>query len=474
MEGVRRLISDSPKNAGIALAGRDSFFDSDEERRNTLKSDGFVEIMLGEFNEVQIKGFLENLGYAGQVPAWMPSRPLLLGTLFSKGVRTLIGEETLETILYCEEPSKGWDLLLDELCNREAKIEAGISGELIRLILENLATRVREKEGGLGPLTPREMTDAFAEVCGYEPADQSLIVLQRLPGMGRAASEQGSRIFVDAELADACSAGDLVRFISQPYAYDRVFQLCNALSPLGDIGRGIAAEKLSFLCLKEGNLKPAFNIAAKHQKSSILIADLVFLSCQLGLACTEAIRIENVTFDTLAVRSDGPNLSAIDFYGCYFTRLEVEAGTDEKCPSFSECLIHEIDGRVSKSDLPKEKFRGTEIEAFLDGTLTIESISHLTVNDGVKVMLSILKKLFVQSLSGRKEQALFRGLNSSQQKLVFDVLVDLQKHNFVTKSSRSGETIWLPVRRQRARVLKMLQGPATSDDVVLKNAAKII
>jgi hypothetical protein len=474
MEGVRRLISDSPKSTGIALAGRDSFFDSDEERRDTLKSDGFVEIMLGEFNEVQIKRFLENLGYAGQVPAWMPSRPLLLGTLFSKGVRSLAGEDTLETILYCEDPSKGWDLLLDELCNREAKIEAGISGQLIQLILENLATRVREKEGGLGPLTPREMTDAFAEVCGYEPADQSLIVLQRLPGMGRAASEQGSRIFVDAELADACKAGDLIRFVLQPYNCDHVSQLCNALSPLGDTGLGIAAEKLTFLCSKEGNLKPAFNTAAKQQKSSILTADLVLLSRQLGLPCTESVRIENVTFDILAVQADGPNLSAVDFHGCYFTRIEIEAGADEKCPNFSECLIHEIDGRVSTSDLPKEKFKGTEVEVFLDGTLTTESISRLAVNDGVKVVLSVLKKLFVQSFSGRKEQALFRGLNSSQQKLVSDVLKDLQHYNLVTKSGRPGETIWLPVRRHRPRVLKMLQSPATSDDVVLQNAAKII
>jgi hypothetical protein len=473
MEGVRKLIADSPTLTGIALAGRDSFFDTDDERREALKSTGFAEILLGEFDENQIRRFLENLGFSGQVPAWMPSRPLLLGTLFSKGMRSRSGDDKIETILYCDNASAGWDLLLDELCMREAKIEAGISGQVIRLILENLASRVREKEGGLGPLTAREMTDAFTEVCGYEPADQSLIVLQRLPGMGRATSEQGSRVFVDAELADACKAGDLIRFVLEPYTCQRIPLLCNALSPLGETGVGIGAAKLAESCKKEGNLKPAFIVAQKQAKGSTLLNDLVSLSRGLGLPCADPIQIENLMFDTLSVPADGLSMSAIVFKGCYFNRLEIETGSDEKCPRFVECWIHEIDGRVSMSDLPEQKFSGTEVEVFLEGTLTTDLISKLAVADGVKVMLSVLKKLFVQSLSGRKEQALFRGLDSSRQGLVPDVLTLLQQYNFVTKSGRGGEPIWLPVRRQRVRVLRILQTPSTSDEVVLKEAGRL-
>ena len=474
MEGVRRLVGDSPGSAGIALAGRDSFFDSDDERRDALKSHRFREILLGEFNEIQIKRFLENLGYSGQVPAWMPSRPLLLGTLFSAGMRSLAGQNTLATVLYCDSPPSGWDFLLDELCRREAKIEAGISGELIRLILENLATRAREKEGGLGPLTAREMTDAFTEVCGYEPADQSLIVLQRLPGMGRATSEQGARIFVDVELADACKAGDFVRFVLEPYTCSCVAQLCNALAPLGETGMGIAAAKLVGSCKKEGNLKPAFGTAHKQQKGSILLADLAILSRTLGLPCTAPLQIANVTFDTLSIVADAPTMSAITFKDCYFNHVEIESSADEKSPTFDGCLIHEVDGRVSADDLPAGKFVGTEVEVFLAGTLTTDSISKLTVADGVRVTLSVLKKLFVQSLSGRKEQALFRGLDSSRQRLVPQVLALLQQHNLVTKSGRAGEPIWLPVRRQRPRVLKILQAPSTSEDLILKEAVKVI
>jgi hypothetical protein len=473
MEGVRRLIADSPKTTGIAVAGRDSFFDSDDERRDSLKSANFAELLLSEFNEIQIGRFLQDLGYSGQVPPWMPSRPLLLGTLFSKDLRARTGEDSLAKIMYCENPSTGWNLLLDELCAREAKIEAGIPGDLIRLILENLATRGRAKEGGLGSLTAREMTDAFTDVCGYEPADQALIVLQRLPGMGRAASEQGSRIFVDADLADACRAGDFVRFINLPYNYERLPSLCNAVIPLGPTAMGIAASKLSLLSDREGNLKPAFITAQKQQRFNVLISDLVFLARALGLPCKDPVQIKEVTFESLSISAEGPSLAGVTFKDCYFSHLEVEAGADDNCPTFEDCLIHEIDGRVSRDDLPAGRFPNTEIEAFLDGTLTTDAISKLTVAEGVRVLLSILKKLFVQSLSGRKQQALFRGLDPARQRLVPPVLNLLQQHNLITKSGRAGEPIWLPVRRHRGRVLEILRTPSTSKDPILLEAVKI-
>lgn len=82
MEGVRRLIADTPQTSGIILAGRDTFFDSDSERREALGCSAFGEISLGEFTEAQIEKFLSQLGYSGKVPEWMPARPLLL-ILFS-------------------------------------------------------------------------------------------------------------------------------------------------------------------------------------------------------------------------------------------------------------------------------------------------------------------------------------------------------------------------------------------------------
>jgi hypothetical protein len=136
-------------------------------------------------------------------------------------------------------------------------------------------------------------------------------------------------------------------------------------------------------------------------------------------------------------------------------------------------VIHEIDGRVSRDDLPAGRFPNTEIEAFLDGTLTTDAISKLTVAEGVRVLLSILKKLFVQSLSGRKQQALFRGLDPARQRLVPQVLNLLQQHNLITKSGRAGEPIWLPVRRHRGRVLEILLTPSTSKDPILLEAVKI-
>ncbi|HMD77218.1 MAG TPA: hypothetical protein VKG86_07575, partial [Terracidiphilus sp.] len=44
---------------------------------------------------------------------------------------------------FAADPAKGWDLVIDRICAREAEIEAGIDGQTIRKILERLATKAR-------------------------------------------------------------------------------------------------------------------------------------------------------------------------------------------------------------------------------------------------------------------------------------------------------------------------------------------
>ena len=476
MEGVRRLVRDTPKTSGIVLAGRDTFFDTDIERREALQCKDFSDIRLGEFTEKQIEKFLLQLGYSGKVPSWMPSRPLLLSTLFSKGVRTGTSDE-LNALLESQDASMGWDLLLKELCDREARIEAGLSGQTIRQILENLATRARGKSNGLGPISPREMAETFIDVCQYEPADQSLIVLQRLPGMGKDTSGEGdARTFVDSDLADACRAGDLTRFVINPYEFEKVNQLCEARLRVCEIGLGIAASVLNSQSLDRSAsaLKSALKMAEKLPNAGSLVADLVLLSWRSGFETLMAAQIRNVTFETMRFLEDSPNASGVEFDNCYFSRIEIDTNVEAaKLPRFVNCLVLEIDGRVSKRDLPQDKFINCEIDGFLEGTLTNDSIRVLPVPIGVKVMLTLLKKLFVQSLSGRQEGALFRGLDNNVKSIVLQVLEILSQHNIVTRSGRAGDPIWLPVRRQMRRVMQMMEAPSVSDDVVIIEARRI-
>lgn len=58
---------------------------------------------------MQIKRFLENLGCSGQVPPWMPSRPLLLGTLFACSVVPCVIAGT--TLPFVSRRNLAWRLL---------------------------------------------------------------------------------------------------------------------------------------------------------------------------------------------------------------------------------------------------------------------------------------------------------------------------------------------------------------------------
>src|SRR5262249_11063488 len=118
MTGVRRLIVESPENCGIIVAGRENFFDTDQERRSALgQVQKWKDLRLDEFDEKQIEELVKNFGFKGKIPSWVPSRPLLLTTLFAKG----ISADLSESLSALQDAAQGWDLLLEEVSNREAR-----------------------------------------------------------------------------------------------------------------------------------------------------------------------------------------------------------------------------------------------------------------------------------------------------------------------------------------------------------------
>ncbi len=238
MEPIRRLISEHPDNIGLAIAGRAHFFDTDAERRSALGlTNSFIEMSLNEFNDAQLQEYLKIRGIGGAVPSWLPSRPLLVAYLASRG---LLDEVVGQWAAYLD-PAVGWDLLLNRITTRESQIEAGIDGPTVRRILERLATRSRTTPDGLGSLNSHSIITAFHEICGYPPDDRGMLLLQRLPGLGIDQGESETRRFIDESFAETCRAGDLRAFIENPYDAN-IFP-----SPLecaaGSLGVSVAAAK---------------------------------------------------------------------------------------------------------------------------------------------------------------------------------------------------------------------------------------
>jgi hypothetical protein len=474
MAGLRRLITESREKCGIALAGREHFFDTDDERKKAIgQNSTWKDIRLDEFGDKQIKTLVSQFGFTGEIPSWVPSRPLLLSTLFARGLS--VGATKELSVIY--DPAAGWNLLLDEVCNREARIESGISGGNVRAILEALSTLARCKDSGIGPLATDDIVGAFHHECGFSPTDEALIVIQRLPGLGRdpsAADE--SRAFVDTEFADACRAGDFVRFCTDPFNPDCAKRLGGTRNVIGSTGIAVSALLLENAGFGQGKLTAAISAVERLgvAPAGATPADLVQLALKMDFTIKGPIQVAKLLVDRLEIDNTRTDLSNVMFVDCFFNSVEIAADvTVESCPQFQGCFIQELDGRVSSRDLPADRFPDTYVEVYLSSAGTTSTTLDLQIPPGAQVLVTVLKKLFVQSLSGRKENALYRGLDSDHQAKVRPVLSLLKTHSIITRSDRAGDPVWIPVRRLRSRVLSIIASPSASLDPVMLEARKL-
>ena len=272
---VRGFVQNKPAGTGIAIAGRTHYFDSRVERLLALGLAKCRELSLSDFTADQVGAFLERHGWRHAIPPWLPSRPLLLGYLASRGLL----EETLE-VDEASSPATGWNGLLDRIAHREARLDLAIDGDTVRRILEAIATMARGTPDGLGPLDFSDIEHAFRHTVGREPDDDSQVLLQRLPGLGVAGEDSRQRVFVDETLADVARAGAPAGFALDQYGFSA------ALSPerwqvsVDAIGAETCALGLGALDVPDGQIRAALRTAASREWYS-LAADLVLVLASL-------------------------------------------------------------------------------------------------------------------------------------------------------------------------------------------------
>ncbi|MBN1886478.1 MAG: NACHT domain-containing protein [Thermoflexales bacterium] len=474
MQMIREFVQDTPPEAGLTMAGRAHFFDGEDECSKALAIDlSFVKLSLNDFTEKQITTYLEKHKFPKEgMPAWLPARPLLLGTLVAKGLLKGITQSD-GMAKGVVDPAIGWNTLLDQVVRREAKIEAGIDGDTLKRILERLATKARVSQDGLGPLTSDQIIDAFKEICGYQPNELAMVLLQRLPGLGIDQVEEDTRRFIDEDWADVCRVGDVVEFANNPFAFDLEL-FANAECALRSLGISVAANRLSNLGYSSGKLNPALRKAAESYDAALLTTDLVRIAFEKQWPIQYNVYVKNTLIPDLELPKGMGAFSGIEFQECYFSRLEIDSDVDAaQLPRFRGCYFAEIDGVVSEAELPQNIFLGGCVfDSFSQTVETTNAILKLDLPIGVRVTLTVLKKLYLQAGAGRKESALCRGLDHRSRRLVPDILGLLQSEHLTTKIRRD-ETIWLPNRSETTRVRKILSSPSTCNDPLLTKSGEL-
>jgi hypothetical protein len=159
LSGVRDLIAH--QDGGILICGRDHYFDSNEELFSALglaSSKGQLLRSKDEFTFEEITEFLRLNGQEGDIPEWLPRKPLTCE--FFLRVFADVGAEISDEL----DLVQFWDLLIDAVCEREARIHPSFDVETIKRILVEVASITRMKSGNVGPISLSEIQSAFERV----------------------------------------------------------------------------------------------------------------------------------------------------------------------------------------------------------------------------------------------------------------------------------------------------------------------
>ncbi|MFF8022728.1 NACHT domain-containing protein [Streptomyces sp. NPDC007896] len=466
VELVRRFCDESRASTSVVLAGRAHFFDSEREMRTALGARiSCLFLMAGEPTEEQAKKILKAYGWHDALPDWLPSRPLLLSYLGSSSEFHGSIEGT-----FGRSAGEGWHLMLDRIAEREASMEVGVDGFTVRKVLERLATQARRSSDGLGPISQDELTSVFQSVCGYAPDEGSYQLLQRLPGLGAMDSVDGSRRFVDVSLADAARAGDVVACVLDPNAENPLLELTGSVACLDEVGIDVAAVLLE----GEAAASPggSYSSAAAFQRrgvSNAVIADIVRVSSRLWPEDEPrtSISLHEIELRSLALTADAKSYDWLSFHDCVIQELDLTDHSGYTLPYFQNCLIGEMTGVAGWSALQEDRFVECEVAQFDAQMSTAKGILALKTTPMNKVLLTILKKIYAQRGTGRKESALFRGLDAKHRELVPEAVQRLASAGLITSARSSGTRIYLPVRGMASRVRRILQAPQSSTDSIL-------
>jgi hypothetical protein len=174
----------------------------------------------------------------------------------------------------------------------------------------------------------------------------------------------------------------------------------------------------------------------------------------------QSFLIEGVIFEYLSPDKDHPALAQATLQDCAIDNLDISSLEDaDDCPSFQSCIIGYMDGAGAIPQWLVSKFSDCEIERYSDQLQTTAGIMQLTLPAEQRVALTILKKVYSQRGSGRREGAFLRGLDQQSRTLVPAILSALVSDGWLWRSRSCGDAIYLPVKERRRDALRALDRP---------------
>lgn len=461
VSGLKDLIQ--RVQGGVLISGREYYFNSDEELMSSLGlSEGqtvFLECHQ-EFTELELLDFIhKNIPEQvkdetlEELPPWLPKRPLVIQLLLKYASDIFSVEHVFDNIC------SFWYAFLTKLCDREARIHSVLNPDIIRRVLLNLADQTRMSKENTGPITQSDLSNAFTQVAGITPNDETAIMLQRLPSLGRISADSPDRQFLDSFLLNGLRAESIIqmskswdgKMLSEDWKY-----------PLDQIGLSILAEYIE-MDTKRIESFLAMARSAAQGTNKVLASDIVSALCLLN--------VNSLDFNGIYIQ--GGYFSHLSFEGKEIKRLEIVDSIIEKVDltnskldmsvKLKDCIISTVHGIASRSSIPSQLIN-CEVNQF-ERLATTTLIKKARLSESQKLFVEILRKIFLQPGAGRKESALLRGMGVSANKPLGEKILNrLKDEGLITKHKGNEGPIYRPVRKNTGRINKMLTDLTLSSD----------
>ncbi len=461
---VRAFVKENQGHFGILFTGRDHYFDSMEEMYRALGLQSTcLTLELGEFTEEQAQRYLKRRGINSPLPKWLPKKPLLLGYLASKNL--------LHEVLAIEG-TKGaahaWKQFLGKICDREAALSKDIQGESVQRLLEILAQKARATDNGIGPLVESDLASAYRLVTGSEPLEEARMLIQRLPGLTVRDQQEGGRSFVDTDMLDALQGTAIARYIASPFKQPDAE---NWRHPLRELGHSLAG-----YLTKDWLLKSSAHLTAAREAVERWNAPTLALDCIVS--ATHRADVDTFDCEGLIVKQGIADL--VDLEHCPLNNFELQwcgigslniGDAHPKGVRLYKCMIERLVGIADSKGIPPWIVE-CDIGEY-DSLSTNAAIMRSQTLLPVRVLLTVLRKLFLQRGRARKESAFFRGLEPGAIRYVVPVLEIIRKSDFAFPIALADGTIWHPNREIQGRVNQIVATLGTNHDPIVLQAARL-
>jgi hypothetical protein len=332
--------------------------------------------------------------------------------------------------------------------------------DTVKHVLLRLASLTRVRAQNVGPITESEVVNIFFEVTGSYPNEQSTVMLQRLPGLGRVSSETGDRNFVDDFVLDGLRALDLVERISSS---DRNFSNLKWLNPLRKLGVSILSREVQQRGLTSLFITYAKQSMKRNKPNTVSVSDV--------LSSLNQIEIDGIDFEGFNfvephfgdINFERANLNNINFSDGVFESVTL-GKVDPEGVLIKDSIIDRLLG-VSSSEGVPSWIENCEVLSY-ESVDTLTAIKKSGLTDEQTMLVSILIKVYRQAGNGRLEHTLTKGLTGVNKKSLKKIIQYLISNGFLVTSKDNGELIYKPVRKNQERIEKILNELDRSTDEV--------